>query len=41
MSSREYAVLERHGSIAAYLHDALEIPNEWLAIIRTRLIDGN
>jgi protein tyrosine/serine phosphatase len=33
------AVLERHGSIAAYLRDALDVPDEWLAAIRGKLID--
>jgi protein tyrosine/serine phosphatase len=33
------AVLERHGSIAAYLRDALDVPNEWLDVIRSKLID--
>jgi protein-tyrosine phosphatase len=32
------AVLERHGSIAAYLRDALDIPGEWLDVIRTELV---
>ena len=32
------AVMERHGSIAAYLREALDIPNEWLDVIRTELV---
>ena len=34
------AVLERHGSIAGYLRCALDIPDEWLDIICSKLIDG-
>lgn len=33
------AVLERHGSTVGYLCDALDVPNEWLDVIRSKLID--
>jgi protein-tyrosine phosphatase len=33
------AVLERHGSMVGYLRDALYVPNEWLDLIRGKLID--
>jgi protein tyrosine/serine phosphatase len=33
------AVLERHGSIAAYLQRVLEVPDEWIDAIRGRLIE--